>query len=419
MQIIKTHTPIVHISKRTEIPLLKSIAIKVGAVIVALIFSAIISAILKPGTFGSFISNLFVGTFGTPTRVIKFFQEVAILLCIALAVTPAFKMKFWNIGAEGQVLMGALMSVVCVKYLGGSINNSLLLIIMFIAGVLGGAVWGVIPALFKAKWGTNETLFTLMLNYIAMGLISICIAVWVTSGSQVLGILKYGHLPQFGQYRYILNIIIVAILTIVAAIYLKYSKHGYEIAVVGESRNTAKYIGISVNKVIVRTMFLSGAICGLAGWLLVAGTSYTVTTDLAASRGFTAILVSWLGNFNPIVMIFTTMLVILFNQGASFAGSNFGFGTAFPEIITGVFFLIVIASEFFIGYTIRFDFSAFKKNKQIVVPQEENNETIIAKSVHEEIQEEKNEEDIVEENKEEIQEDKTIEESNKNEEVKE
>lgn len=360
------HNSFIHITKRTDTPKWQSWLVRAAAVVVALLASAVVSSILQPGTFGAFIQNVFVGNFATTNRIIRLLQNTALLLLISLAVTPAFKMKFWNIGAEGQVLMGGLMSVVMIKYLGGKVDNSLLIILMLIMAILGGAVWAVIPALFKAKWNTNETLFTLMMNYIAIGLISICIAVWVTSGSQVLGVLKYGRFPKIGGYNYILNIIIVAIITIVVSIYLKFSKHGYELSVVGESQNTAKYIGISVPKVIIRTMLLSGALSGIAGWLLVAGTSHTISTTSAGGMGFTAILVAWLAGLNPVAMVFTSLLVQFFNIGAEYAGSNFGFGTAFPEIITSVFFFVVIASEFFVNYNIKLNpaFAEKLKNKK-------------------------------------------------------
>lgn len=358
------HNSFIHITKRTDTPKWQSWLVRVVAVVVALLASAVVSSILQPGTFGAFIQNVFVGNFATTNRIIRLLQNTALLLLISLAVTPAFKMKFWNIGAEGQVLMGGLMSVVMIKYLGGKVDNSLLIILMLIMAILGGAVWAVIPALFKAKWNTNETLFTLMMNYIATGLISICIAVWVTSGSQVLGVLKYGRFPKIGGYNYILNIIIVAIITIVVSIYLKFSKHGYELSVVGESQNTAKYIGISVPKVIIRTMLLSGALSGIAGWLLVAGTSHTISTTSAGGMGFTAILVAWLAGLNPVAMVFTSLLVQFFNIGAEYAGSNFGFGTAFPEIITSVFFFVVIASEFFVNYNIKLNPAFAEKLKK-------------------------------------------------------
>lgn len=375
------HNSLIHIAKRTDAPKWQAWLVRLGAVIVALFVSAIVSSILKPGTFGSFIQNLFVGNFATPRRFILLLEESALLLLITLAVIPAFRMRFWNIGAEGQVLMGALMSVVMIKYLGGKVSDSALLPIMLVMSILGGACWAVIPALFKAKWNTNETLFTLMMNYIAMGLINICIAIWAPTGSMILGTLKYGHLPKIGGYNYIINIILVAVITVIVTIYLKYSKHGYELSVVGESQNTAKYIGISVPKVIIRTMLLSGALAGIAGWLLT-GTSWTISTGAANGRGFTAILVAWLAGLNPGAGVFTAILVAFFSNGSSYAGSMFGFGTAFSDIITAVFFFVVIASEFIMNYKVKLDpalIAKFKKNKPVAVSTD--NATIVADSV--------------------------------------
>lgn len=405
-----THNSIVQITKRTDAPKWLAWVVRLCAVVAALIVSAIVSSILKPGTFGAFIQNVFIGNFSTPRRIILLLQNTAILLLITLAVIPAFRMRFWNIGAEGQVLMGALMSVVMVEYLGGKVDDALLIPIMLLVAIVGGACWAVIPAIFKAKWNTNETLFTLMMNYIAMGLISICIVVWDKSGSQVLGILNYGHLPAIGAgsaiggaSKYILNIIIVAIITVIVTIYLKYSKHGYELSVVGESQNTAKYIGISVPKVIVRTMLLSGALCGIAGWLLYSGTSYTLNRSTAGGMGFTAILVAWLAGLNPGTAVFTSIIVQFFNKGAEYAGSAFGFGTDFPDIITAVFFFVVIASEFFVNYSVKFDsafLAKFKRGKKAPAIEVAGEGSVIFAEKIDENSLEDNSEEIAEEDKE-------------------
>lgn len=352
--------PLFRIVKRDNMPKWQAWIIRAAAVIIALLISAVVSAILTDGaSFGYFFKNLFDGVFGTERRVLIFFQNTAILLCIALAVTPAFKMRFWNIGAEGQVLIGGLACVACIQYLGGKVDNSLLLLIMAACSIAAGIVWAVIPALFKARWKTNETLFTLMMNYVAMQLVACCIFVWVPSGSGVLGDLKYGAFPKIGGYSYILNIIIVALLVIVMFIYFRFSKHGYELSVVGESENTAKYIGINVKKVIIRTMVLSGALCGVAGLLLVAGTDNSLAVNTVGGRGFTAILVSWLGKFNPLTMSFTSMLYVFIDQGAKQVATNFEMGSSFSSIITGIFFFLVIGCEFFINYQVKF--RSFKK----------------------------------------------------------
>ena len=274
-------------------------------------------------------------------------------------MTPAFKMRFWNIGGEGQVLVGGLATAACMICLGGKIPNALLIIVMIISSMLAGAIWAVIPAIFKAQFNTNETLFTLMMNYVGIQLVSYFVMVWeVPKGSGKIGIINQmshaGWLPQLGNQEYLLNILVVLALTIFMYIYLKYSKHGYELSVVGESENTAKYIGINVKKVIIRTMLLSGAMCGIAGLLLVGGTDHTITTTTADNRGFTAIMVSWLAKFIPIYMVLTSLLLVFFDKGATEIATVYRLNESFSEIITGIILFFIIGSEFFINYKINF-----------------------------------------------------------------
>ena len=246
---------------------------------------------------------MFEGAFGSSNRIWNLLQQLSMLLCVSLAVTPAFKMKFWNIGAEGQVLVGGLATVAVMMFCGDKMSLPVLLITMICASIIAGIVWALLPAIAKALWNTNETLFTLMMNYVAIQLIAYFLKKFVKSGSGVLTPMPQYGLPILGDMPYLLNIIIVAVLTVMVYVYLKYSKQGYEISVVGESENTAKYIGINVKKVIIRTLIISGALCGIAGLLLVGGTDHTISTTTAGGRGFTAIMVSWLAKFNPIVMV--------------------------------------------------------------------------------------------------------------------
>lgn len=355
----KVHIPLFHITKRSDIPKWKAWLIRGIAVITALLVCGIVSAIITEGSFGAFFAQMFDGAFGSERRIWKLFQNIAMLLIVSLAVTPAFKMKFWNIGAEGQTLVGALMCTVCIMYLGGKVSNGGLIVIMLLASIVGGAIWALIPALFKAKWNTNETLFTLMMNYVATCLVGYCIMSWAKTGSATLGEFQFGHFPALGGKTYLLNIIIVAVLTAIVSIYLRYSKHGYEISVVGESMNTARYIGINTKKVIIRTMIVSGALCGIAGWLLVGGTNHTLTKVIVDGRGFTAILVSWLSQFNPLFMVLTSFLVIFLDQGAAQFSTIYELGEYFPDVITGIFFIFVIGCEFFINYKVKF--RSFKK----------------------------------------------------------
>ena len=206
----------------------------------------------------------------------------------------------------------------------------------------------------KAKWNTNETLFTLMMNYVATFLVSYFLVIWVPNGSSSLPKMKFGKLPAIGGNDYLLIILVILALTIALYIYLNYSKHGYEINVVGESVRTAQYVGISVPKVIIRTMILSGMLCGLVGYLIAAGLDQTVTTNSVGGQGFTAIMVSWLGKFNPLFMILTSGLIQLLNQGAAQISQDFNVSGALPAVITGIILFFIIGCEFFINYELHF-----------------------------------------------------------------
>lgn len=356
---VKHREPLFHIAKRANIVWWKAWLVRFGAIVLALLFSAVLTVLLTGENPLDVFSSLIKGAVGTNRRIWVLFQNTAMLLCISLAVTPAFKMKFWNIGAEGQALIGAMATAACMIKLTGVLPPVLLIAAMFAASVVSGAVWALIPALFKAKWNTNETLFTLMMNYIAIQIVSYFASEWaVPKGSGKIGIINGntmdGWLPVIGDKNYLLNIIIVAVITVGMYVYLKYSKQGYEIAVVGESQNTARYVGINVKKVIIRTMIISGALCGVAGFLLVAGTDHTVTPDTIAGRGFTAIMVSWLAKFNPIYMVLTSLLIVFMERGAIQISTSCGLNNSFSEIITGIIIFFIIGCEFFLNYQIKF-----------------------------------------------------------------
>ena len=346
-----------HISKRDALPWYQALAIRGGAIILALIVCALVTMLLTGENPISIYGTIFYGAFGTARKSWVTFQNLAVLLGISLAVTPAFKMRFWNIGAEGQVLIGCLATAACMICLGDKLPNGVLILVMILAAIAAGSLWGFLPSFFKAKWNTNETLFTLMMNYIATQLAAFFIIIWeVPKGAGKIGIINQnsqaGWLPVIGGKQYLLTILVVAVMTILMYIYLNYSKHGYEIAVVGESQRTASYAGIKVERVIIRTMVLSGAVCGLMGLLLTAGTDHTLTTTIVGGRGFTAVMVSWLAKFNPIVMVFTSLLLVVLSRGASEISSVFSLNHSFADILTGIILFFIIGSEFFLTYKV-------------------------------------------------------------------
>lgn len=359
--------PLVHIVKRDEMPAWKAWIVRIATIVVSVLIVSFVSMALTGEGLSETLRIMFRGVFGNIEKgsmvmFWKYLQNIAILLCLSLALTPAFKMKFWNCGAEGQALIGGLAAMYCMIEFGEKIPYVPLLCIIIISSMLAGALWGVIPAVFKALFNTNETLFTLMMNYIATQFVAYYVYI-AGGGSNVINPVEEGNLPIIGDNRYLTNILVVAVITVVMYIYLKYSKHGYEISVVGESQNTARYIGINVKKVIIRTMIISGAVCGIAGMLLVAGTDRSINTGTVGGDGFTAIMVSWLGKFNPLIMVFMTAVIIFLRMGASKVADASMLNASFADIAVGFVILCVVGCEFFIGYTIKFRHS--KKEEKV------------------------------------------------------
>lgn len=351
--------PFVRIVKRDSISLWHGWLIRLAGLALALVVSAIvIYAIVKLNPLKVY-SAMFEGNFGSEKRIWVTLRDLMMLLCIGIGLAPAFKMRFWNIGAEGQILAGGIATAAVMIYFGKSMPTSTLLIVSLVVSCVAGALWGFIPAIFKARFETNETLFTLMMNYVAIQLTSFCVALWENPyGSNTVGIInqqtKAGWFPPVFEQQYMLNIMIVLALTIIMFIYLRYTKQGYEIAVVGESERTARYIGINVKSVVVRTMMISGAICGLAGYIAVAGASHTISTSTAGGSGFTAIIVAWLAKFNTFTMILVAALLVFMEKGAIQIASQFNLNDYASQVITGIILFFILGSEFFTNYRLVF-----------------------------------------------------------------
>ncbi|WP_325247627.1 ABC transporter permease [Dysosmobacter sp.] len=358
MSQVKQHKePLLRIAKRDTISHPKAWAIRIVAVLLSLVVSGLfIFAVTKLNPVQVY-EAIFDGAFGTSRRSWVTVRDSMMLLCIGVGLAPAFKMKFWNIGAEGQILIGGVITAGIMRAYGSALPTPALLLVMAVVSLLCGCLWGVIPAVFKAVWNTNETLFTLMMNYVAIQITSYCVAMWENPvGSNTVGVINqmtgYGWFPAVLGQSYGLNVILVLVLTVGMYIYLKHSKQGYEIAVVGDSENTARYAGINVRKVTIRTMAISGAICGLAGFIEVAGVSHTISTATAGGRGFTAIIVAWLAKFNTFVMILISFLLVFLQKGAVQIASQFNLNDYASNIITGIILFFILGSEFFINYRV-------------------------------------------------------------------
>ncbi len=355
----------IRLSKKDNENIGQSICIRLIAVLIALVVCGLIIVCITDLNPLEVYGGIIGGTFASKRRIWVTIRDTLVLLLVSVGLIPAFKMKFWNIGAEGQMLMGGLAAAaMMINY--SHIPNGILIPLIMAVSAFAGLTWGVIPAFFKAKYNTNETLFTLMMNYIAIQLITFCIVFWENPvGSNSVGIINpstnAGWFPSIFGQRYGLNLIIVILLTAYMYIYLRYTKKGYELSIVGESWNTARYAGINVQKVIIRTMALSGAICGIAGCLVVSGASHTISTSLSGGRGFTAIIVTWMSNFKTTAMVLISFFLCFMENGAIQIASQFGLNDNVSDILIGIIIFFLIGSDFFIRYKVNINFDSKRR----------------------------------------------------------
>ena len=349
---ISNAEPLVRIAKREGATFPQKVLVRAVAILLALVVDAFFIYFVTGLNPISVYRVMWNGTFMNTTRFSWAMRDLSSLLCIAIALAPAFKMRFWNIGAEGQVLIGGLVTALIMVYFGNSLPAPALFAAMVLGSLLAGGLWGFVPAWFKSRWNTNETLFTLMMNYVATSIVA-CMTNLMRGQASSLGTLnkgtKAGWLPVIAGQRYTINIIVVIVLTFAMYAYLRYSKQGYEISVVGESENTARYAGINVRRVMIRTMLISGALCGLCGFMIVAGRDQTISTTTAGGNGFTAIIVAWLAKFNTFYMALISFLLIFLQRGASEIASAYSLNEYASDIITGIILFFSLGSEFFIN----------------------------------------------------------------------
>jgi ABC-type uncharacterized transport system permease subunit len=339
--------------KKPDITQKQYTGIMLIAIALALLTSGIFILLLGLNPISVYISMV-KGAFGSPYRIEQTIIVAVPLVIISLGIAVAFKMKFWNIGAEGQVIMGAFFaSYLALNY--PDVPRPFLLLAMMVAGFIGGALWGLIPAFFKARWDTNETIVTLMLNYIALKWITyLQYGPWKDPNS--LGFPKIANftdnavLPKFLGVH--LGWVFALILVVIMYIFMNYSKKGFEIAVLGESLNTARYAGVNIFRTIMFSMFISGGICGLAGMIQASAVAHTLNVEIAGGVGFTAIITAWLGGLKPPWIVLVSVLFAAMVQGGSFIQSAFGISAASASLIQAMILFFVLGSDFFTKYRV-------------------------------------------------------------------
>ena len=346
--------PLIRLAKRDAMDPKKVWAIRLGSILVALLLGSLAILITGNNPFTAY-GTMIVGALGRKTAIRQTVKIAVPLLGCALAIAPCFRMRFWNIGAEGQITAGAIAATYFALNFAGKLPSVLLLIVMALAAALAGGIWGLIPAFFKAKWNTNETLFTLMMNYIIIGIVSYLQGgPWEgRPGSQII--------PQFDASACLPKVfgvhcgwIIVLVLVVLIHVYMRHTKHGYEIAVIGDSVNTARYAGMNVGRIMMRTMLLSGAISGIVGFIFVSGANGTLYNGVADGVGFTSITVAWLSQLNAFAMIAISMVLAILSKGAETLQTQLSVPASISDIITGLLLFCMLGCEFFINYRLIF-----------------------------------------------------------------
>jgi len=351
--------PFVRIRRRGTTSFLYRSMVRIFAIFFAMLIATWFLEVVADMKFAEIWKYLIDGATVNETTRQEYWKEVMLLLLIALALTPAFKMKFWNIGGQGQVLIGALATSVVMFY-GKGMSNSGMILLSFVFSIVAGGIWAAILAIFKVKLNANETLFTLMMNYLAIQLVAASIDTWKGKNSalpQFNTDTRLGYLPSIGDNTYGIIMICVLVITVILYLYMKHTKQGYEISVVGESLKTARYAGMNTTWIIIRTVFLSGALCGLCGFFYVAGSDYLISTTTSGSYGFTAIIVSWAASFNPFGMLILSIIMTFMSKGTlnvvNYASSTLNQYTAY--ITVGILLFFLIGCEFFIQYRMVFN----------------------------------------------------------------
>ncbi len=343
------------IVKRAGLTRKQTVVYRTIAVFSALVASGIFILALGHNPIAVYASMV-EGAFGTLYRFKETIIKTIPLVITSLGIGIAFKMRFWNIGAEGQIFMGAFAAAYfALNY--PDIPKPLMLLLMAAAGIVAGGVWALIPAFFKAQFGTNETLFTLMMNYIALK--------WVTylqygpwKDPEVKGFPLIAKFKENGILPKLLGIhigwIIMLVLVVAVYIFMRYTKKGYEVAVVGESENTARYAGMNIKKIIIIAVILSGGLSGLAGMIQASGVNRTLGLEVTAGVGYTAIITTWLGQLSAPVILAVSFLFAVLLQGGSFIQTAFQIPQAVAQLIQGTILFFVLGSEFFIQYKLAF-----------------------------------------------------------------
>lgn len=344
----------IKINKRASLPKRKEIMIQALAVVLSLVFAGLVIMAMGYNPFEVY-TRIVEGSLGTIMRIQQTITKAVPLIIVSMGILVAFKMKFWNIGGEGQIMMGAFGATLVALNLPETLPLPLMLFAMAVVAILCGAIWAFIPAFFKAKFGTNETIFTLMMNYIAIKFVTyLQFGPW--KDPEFGGFPKVANFPENAVLPSLFGVHIGWIIALLAIgsvyVFIRHTKRGYEISVVGESLDTARYAGMNIKAIIITAMLISGGLCGLAGMIQASAIEKTLTYTISAGYGFTAIITAWLGRLSAPVVGVVCFLFAMLLQGSSYIQASMAIPASVADVIQGVILFFVLGSDFFLQYKV-------------------------------------------------------------------
>jgi simple sugar transport system permease protein len=309
------------------------------------------------------ISEIFSGSFGSLFGLKETITKAIPLILIGTGLTLAFRAKFWNIGAEGQLLMGAIFATWTGLTFGGNLPPYIIVPMIFLAGFTGGALWGIIPAILKIKFSINEVISTLMLNYICAEILTMLI-VGPWKGKERFGFPGTNNLPDSailglipGSRIHYATLILSILCAIVLCVVVYKTRFGYETRVVGENPHAGKYAGINFLKTSIIIMAISGGFAGLAGVGEIAGIHHYLgyPASVSSGYGFTAIIVAWLAKLNPLYAVISGIFFAGILVGGDAIQISLGLPAATVQIVNGTLLIFLIMGDYFLKNKIRFE----------------------------------------------------------------
>ena len=356
-----------HIVKRENLPLWQKCCYYLGAVVLALILGGLLLIALGVDPIAYYTRMFTMGTIGNKIAYkvwINYLKDLVPLALTSVALSLAFKMRFWNIGGEGQFILGAITAAFVAFKLGPVLPGAVSLILMCLAAMIVAGLYGLVVAALKVRFGTNETLLTLMLNYIAL---YVLIFLGETKAdwnffldpeslrpvfASFSDIVSFPGIPMGGKFSLNICVVLTVLIGVAVYVYLRYTKQGYEISVVGDSAGTARYAGMKVNTIVLRTVFLSAALIGLAAAFKV-GTAGILSTSITDDVGWTGIIVAWLSQLNTGVIFVVSALICVLHYGSTVAAATFSqVDSSFANMLQGVILFLVLAADFYTRFKI-------------------------------------------------------------------